>query len=324
MSTTSILPYIQQCLTRYGITGYLILGDIGLLFNIAIFSQPTHRRNPSSLYILAMSLCALIGLNMSVVPIIYALYQPDPSTTSFVFCLLQRYLRHSFNQMMRTFFVLACADRYMVTSHNARIRSFSRYRVAIWSIPCVISFWLILSFFPTIFASLVNNACNPTTGLFAIVSSIYFPTVVGGIPLTCMVIFGILLLSNMKGMRRRVQPFTNANPPINQLLRKRDRDMLKMLLVELVCYLITTTPLTIMLIYSAITRTATKGTEQRQIESFLTYLNNTFLLYMNNCQSFWIYICASRSFRLELKTLLMKMFGFITGKQMQRHETNTT
>ena len=47
-----------------------------------------------------------------------------------------------------------------------------------------------------------------------------------------MTIFSILLYTNLKKMRGRIQPIVNENPPINQLLRKRDRDMLRMLLIE--------------------------------------------------------------------------------------------
>ncbi|UJR34833.1 hypothetical protein I4U23_027614 [Adineta vaga] len=272
MSVVTSLAYIQQCLTRYGITTYLILGDIGLLLNIIIFSQLTHRRNPVACYILAMSFCGFIGLNISVIPYIYGLDHLDPLTTSLLFCQLHRYLRHVFNQMMRTFFVLSCADRYIVTSQHVYIRSFSRYQIAICVIPCVIIFWFILGFFPTLLGSLLNNTCNSNTGIFAVAIAIYMPIVVGIIPLACMVMFGILLYNNLKKIQTRVQP----NSSSNQTFRKRDRDILRMLLIEAICHIVTTTPLATMLIYSSVTRTATKTNEQRQIESFINYLTAVF------------------------------------------------
>jgi hypothetical protein len=97
MSSISPFYYIQQCLTRYGMTTYTTLGNIGLILNIVIFIQPAHRRNPSSLYILAMSFCALIGLNISVIPFVYALDHSDALKSSLIFCQVQVYLRHAFN-----------------------------------------------------------------------------------------------------------------------------------------------------------------------------------------------------------------------------------
>ncbi|CAF4377398.1 unnamed protein product, partial [Adineta steineri] len=119
MSVVDTLPLVQQYLSQYGITTYLILGSIGLFLNIAYFTQPAYRDKSFSLYIVAMSICGLLGLYISTVPIIYALHNPDPLTYNAFFCAIQFYLRHSFNELLRTFFVLACADRYASSSTQA-------------------------------------------------------------------------------------------------------------------------------------------------------------------------------------------------------------
>jgi hypothetical protein len=69
---------IQRILTRYGMTTYLTLGDIGLILNIIIFSQTVHRRNTCSIYILATSLSSLIGLNSAIIPVMYSLDHRNP------------------------------------------------------------------------------------------------------------------------------------------------------------------------------------------------------------------------------------------------------
>jgi hypothetical protein len=322
MSSISPFSYIQQCLTQYGITIYTTMGNIGLILNIFIFIQPAHRRSPSSLYILSMSFCALIGLNISLIPIIYGLDHSDPLTSSSVFCKLQFYLRHVFSEMMRTFFVLACADRYAMSSNHARIRSFSRYKVAIRLIPSIILFWLLVGIFPVMLYSLENGRCSGKSGPTYLIFSLYILTVLGILPLVCMIMFCILLLNNLKKIRGRVQPVLNTNPPVNQLLRKRDRDMMRMLLIEVVCYTITTVPFTVTLIYWSVVQTTISNDELRKILLFLIYFTGTFLLYINNSLSFWIYIMASRSFRLELKSLIIKCYVFIMRKEAQILEIN--
>jgi hypothetical protein len=308
MSYISPFLYIQQCLTRYGMTTYTTLGNIGLILNIVVFIQPGHRRNSSSLYILAMSFCALIGLNVSNISVIYALDHSDIRNSGLVFCQLQVYLRHVFNQMMRTFFVLACADRYAISSNHARIRTFSRYQVAIRLMPSVTLFWLLLGIFPAILYSLENGRCTIKSGPTSFTFSLYMLFVVGIIPLVCMIMFCILLLNNLKKIRGRVQPVMNVNPPVNQVLRKRDRDMMRMLLIEIMFYTSTAVPYTVTLIYWSAVQTAIISTEVQQIQSFLAYFTSTFLLSVSNCLSFWIYITASRSFRLELKNLINRYY----------------
>jgi hypothetical protein len=321
MGSTVSLAYIQQCLTRYGMTTYLIFGNVGLLCNIAFFSRRAYRQTSASLYILVMSLCAFIGLNISVIPIIYGLDHTDPLTIFSAFCQLQRYFRHTFNQIMRTFVVLTCADHCAATSQYARIRSFSQFKVAIRVIPFVFIFWFVIGFFPTMLGSLLSGTCSTSTGLYAILNPAYFSVVVGIIPLLCMITLAVLLYKNFRKLRTRVQPvtqlnsvITNMNIPTKQLLHKRDRDMLRMLLIEITCHIMTTIPITIMLIYSSITRTATKSSDQRLIESFVSYVTNSFVYYMNNCFSFWVYISASRTFRLEFKNLIIKVCVFFTCK----------
>ncbi len=320
ISSNTSLVIIQQYLTNYGMTTYFTFGNIGLLFNIAIFSQ---HRNSFSLYILTMSICAFIGLYISVITIIYISYHPNLVISSPVYCQLQFYFRHSFNQMMRSFFIFACADRYAISSNNLRIRSFSRYYVAIRVIVAVILFWLLLFIFPTtLIRSLEDGRCVVSTALNNSLFSMYLLLVLGIIPLGSMIIFTVLLYINLKNIRGRIQPVINVKQPINQLLRKRDRDMIRILLIEVICYIITTIPLIIMFTYQSITIELIKNTQRLQIESFFAYFTDSFLLYMNNCLSFWLYICTSRSFRLEFKNLIRKIYGFITRKQMRMHEIN--
>ena len=310
MSSVSYLSLVQQYFTRYGMTTYVVLGNMGLLFNVCIFSWPAYRRNPCALYIFAASVCGLIGLDISTVPIIYALDHPNIITTSAVFCQVQFYLRHSFNQMMRTFFIFACADRYASSSSDIRIRAFNRYPIAIRITLCVPVFWLLLAIFPTMLQSLHNGKCEGNIGLPTIILSVYITITVGVLPLLSMSILALLILNNLKQIRSHVQPVTSSGPNVPSL-RRRDRDMMRMLLIEIMCYISTTAPLAINLIYKGATQLVMKSNEQQRTELFINYLTGTFLLYFNNSLSFWIYIASSRSFRLEFKNLFIKCYKLI-------------
>jgi hypothetical protein len=123
---------MQQCFTRFGMITYLILANIGLFLNRTIvFSQWTYRWNSYSLYILTLSINGLFRLNISTIPIIYALNSSNPLNYNlFSFYEMQLYLLHAFNQLMRILFVIACADCYASCSNRSNIRASSRYEVA--------------------------------------------------------------------------------------------------------------------------------------------------------------------------------------------------
>lgn len=322
MSSDSPFVLAQQSMSRYGLTTYTIVGNIGSLLNIIIFSQPTHRRNPSSLFILAMSISAFLGLNVSTIPVIYEVDRRDPILSSQLFCQLQFYFRHSLNQMMRTFFILACIDRYIISSDNQRIRSFSNYRTALSIIPGVILFWLLLPIFPTLLRSANTVTCGTSNSTNTIKFLIYTLIMVGLIPFVSMIVFSILFNHNLKKIRTRINPTTNTNSVGSRLLRRRDRDTIRMLFIEVLCYIGTMGPLSFMSIYVIATLSMMKSRFHLQTDAFIFYCINIFLLYINNGLSFWIYLCTSRSFRIEVQKFIRKSFARMSGRRMETNEAN--
>jgi hypothetical protein len=152
--------------------------------------------------------------------------------------------------------------------------------------------------------SIVNGICDVITGLPDLLYSIYIITVIGVFPLVSMITFELLMMVNLKQIRARVHPTENIGTTTN-ILRKRDRDMMRMLLIELTIYTCTTIPYTLVLIYRVIASSTKKNDERQQIESFVFYLTRLFALYLHNSLSFWIYLATSRSFRMELKGLII-------------------
>jgi hypothetical protein len=109
-TSVSYLSFVEQILIRYGMSTYVVLGNIGNLLTIGVFCQSDQRRNSCSLYLLFMTICNLICLDVGIIPIIYSLDHLDITTQFIVACRLQFYIRHAFFQMMRTYKILACVD----------------------------------------------------------------------------------------------------------------------------------------------------------------------------------------------------------------------
>jgi hypothetical protein len=260
-----------------------------------------------------MSITGICGLNISTVPIIWGLTYPSPFLYDQVSCGMFFYFRHSFNQMLRTFFVMVCADRYASSSNRANIRAFSEYKVAVRVIPSVIIFWFLLPILPTGLRVLSNGVCDARSGAYDTIYTVYIVSSTGIFPLVTMITFGILMIKNLGKMRNRVQPSTSSEAAAN-ILRKRDRDMMRMLLVEIIICSITISPNSITHIYKSASANVVKSKDRQAIETFTYYIARLFLLYMANTFSFWVYISTSQTFRLELKTLIIKWYQFIMHK----------
>ena len=311
----SSLDIAQEALTRYGMTTYLVLGNIGLVLNILFFSQPTHRRNPCSMYLLASTICQLTSLNISLIPIIIALNQTDLRNSSSIFCKLQHYFRHAPNQMMRSFIILACVDRYAICSTHSRVRSFSQYQVAIRLIPSVVIMWLLATLFIPVLESIENGSCGMHNTAFAMSYTIYNLITTGLFPPAIMIMFSVLITLSLNRIRTRVRPMQIFSTTTG-MVRKRDRGLIRISLIEVVVYLITTTPYSITLVYLSATRPTSNSLEQQGIESFLLYLAQSFLLHLNNALPFWIFLLFVPSFRLEFKSLIRRTLNKIIGRPM--------
>ena len=165
MSSVAQLATIQNLLTRYGMSIYVAFGNIGNFLTIAVFSQSEQRRNPCSLYILWMTVCNLICLDVGIIPLIFALDHTDISTQIAAACKIQFYVRHASFQIMRTYKVLACIDRFALSSLEARIRSFSQYKVAKRLVIISAIFWALA----VIFFAAVRDIANGYNVIYRIV-----------------------------------------------------------------------------------------------------------------------------------------------------------
>ncbi|CAF1284978.1 unnamed protein product [Adineta steineri] len=315
------LSFLQQILTRYGMSTYTILGNIGNLLNMIIFYQFKHRKNPCSIYLLSMTICNLICLNTGTIPIILSLDFPDIRTQYLFICKIQFYIRHTTNQMMRTYKVLACIDRFALSSTHITIRSFSQYNISIRLIIITGIFWLIIGLFFSFIRSIKISLCSIHNDSYFLIYTIYYMISAGILPPILILIFSILLMKNLKEMRAHIHCLRQGRNekirPIN-ILRKRDRDLMKMVLVEVMFYVISTLPFSIYLIYRMITNDKMKSEKQNQMELFINYLTQSFMMYLNTVLPFYIYITTSTAFRRQCKKIIIKFYRFIRRNKYKK------
>ena len=298
----AFLADVQQNLTRYGMSSYLVLGNIGNIINIIIFCQREHRKNSCSLYLLIASLVNIFVLNYGIIPTLYSLDHPNPELYSTVFCKLRLYFLHSALMISRSLVVLACFDRFAVSSPSQRIRSFCKPKIAFRAIFCILMAWPIISIHIPILLNIQSGRCI-TSGTYGFIYSSYSFLVAGLLPPILMIFFGFKTIKNLRLIRTRVQPINNHRI---FRIKREDYNLMVMLMWEVIVYLFSTTPYPVQTLYLTVTSSIIKSTLRLQIESFITYMAYSFLIYINSASPFYVYVSTSRAFRRECKRFFIQ------------------
>jgi len=207
---------------------------------------------------------------------------------------------------------MACIDRYTLSSKSIRLRAFAKPRIAYHIVLINVIVWFVLPVHNLIF--LVVSAGN-ICGFPLVAAIIYhsiFTTILGGllpplIMIICAVLIGYNLASKQERRQRNMPSQTNQQPVAS--LNARDHQALIMLFVQVFFYILSTTPWTIDLLYTAFTRQINKSTNRLLIESFVGYLTEVIVCIYPTI-SFYIYTLTSKTFRQELVKI---MHFIITG-----------
>ncbi|CAF0901797.1 unnamed protein product [Adineta steineri] len=227
--STFLLP-IQQAITRYVFPIVVAVGNCGNLIIIIVFSQRGRRTNPCSLYLLFGAIANIVNVNIAIIPLINALLNPpDPFTQSLVLCRVRGYLIHISNHYFRTLVILACIDRYAMTSMRASIRNWSSLKVARRAIPLAFISWLLIASHILVFEDIQNGRCF-VFGLYGTVFSFY-NIIINILPGCFMLVTGFLTMRNIHRSRMRINP-TEQITNRRRLVDKKELDLLKIVVAE--------------------------------------------------------------------------------------------
>ncbi|CAF0825701.1 unnamed protein product [Adineta ricciae] len=317
MSAT--LAQAQQIMSSYGLSIFYILGTIGNFLLICIFLQPTHRRNPCSLYLLATAIVNFI-LIQCVLPLsVYSAYHTDPQNVSMIWCKIRSYLFNSLLMIYRWNKTAACIDRAAMCSRYVRIRAFSHVRIARRIIFIIIFVWVTIPVHLAVYFRIESGHCMPSQTAYAKFFSFYSIAVSGWSPALAMAIFGIIAYRNLKMIRANVHRLDHADRMAidrgnnlyqqgltSKRIGQRDQQSVLLLVCEVVLYICTNLLYSINITYSAITADISKSVERIAIEWFIAYISTPFLVIINNCAPFYLYLFVSSRFRQDVKRFLTK------------------
>jgi hypothetical protein len=199
----------------------------------------------------------------------------------------------------------ACVDRFMITNERANFRAFSTLKRAKWFIFFSIIFWLIFDIHIPIMRTVINGQCV-LFGIYSIIYTFYAIIFVSAIPIIILCIFGYLTYRNVRQAQLRVQPIINNRIQANNSIRRQDRDLLIIVISEVLLFIIATMPFPLILLETVISKytISNKSVQYSQIEGFILTIAYL-LLFANSAMPFYIYLISSKSFRRDFKQLII-------------------
>ncbi|CAF1113921.1 unnamed protein product [Adineta ricciae] len=314
MSAAAFLYAFQQNLFKY--VGPLLIGvgTASCLLNLLVFTQSTLRKNPCTIYLITVNSVNLMFLYFIPLPTIFSSgYGVDLTGNNLVLCRFQFYMGFLLANWESSCLILASIDRTLVTSSNALTRKRSSRRLAITSIICVGLFWAIFHVHALVYSQIIQYApgysvCYFTPGAYSTFITYYGLSISGVIPPLFMFILGCWTVKNIRKVCHITQHSRSTHSVVvvvgrPRILESKDRQLIRMLLVEIVTYILCKTPITIILIYREVTRYVEKNAERNLIEQYV-FLLITFVFYIENSIGCYTNILVSKTFRVELKRML--------------------
>lgn len=300
------LNFITRELNRYIPIPLLVLGTIGNILNILVFTRPLLRTNPCSLYFISGSIINFLSLYVGLITPFLGSYGLDPTQTSNVLCKIRFYLRFTTITLSTWFILFACFDRFVSSSTDANFRSWSSLQLAKRVIILAIIIGFIFPYTQTLYCYSISkdNVCTYTNNICKLSTDSMLLICNSGIPPILMVLISILTIRNIKYLNQ-----------IN-FRHRRDAQLSKILFVQVIVLVLFATPITAQKIYSFATVSANKSNLTLAIENLFNQIT-TEISYINTSTTFYLYSLTSKRFRKEVSYTVTSLFTY------QCYKTNT-
>lgn len=270
MSTS--LTNIQNALTNYAFIIIFVLGNISNFANIIVFLQKHFRSNACSWYFALLSLGHIIFLYFTCLTrIITAWSGYDPTRNSIIFCRIRIYFLTASLLMSRYFLCLISIDRWMITSKKLVIRQLSSLRFARWFILVGLIFCILFSIhFPFWYHIVANRGCISNSDTFYPLFYTIYNLVITFGPFLIMIICSLLVLNNLRNIRRRQNPTNTVHLSTIRQFKRKDLQFIRLSLVQVVIYILFNSIYAYNATYTFATQSTIKTSERIAFDSFLS------------------------------------------------------
>jgi hypothetical protein len=194
----SLIITINTNISRYAMGFIIILGNIGSIFSLLTLSQPSLRNNPCAMYFLATSATQIFAFNFAFMTRMLQFgYNIQTVNHVLWFCKFRFYVAFVLVAISRYHIILASIDRYFASSLNVNYRRWSSKKNALTLIIINTILWPIMYSHVPIFYEIQNGQCTPRHNGYSYFIGIYIAIDSGILPLSLILIFGLLTLRNL-------------------------------------------------------------------------------------------------------------------------------
>lgn len=311
----SLLISIQINLFRIGGPILIILGSFSCIFSLLIFTQKTLRKNPCSIYFIALYIINFLYIYSSLLTLTLQIgYNIDASTSNLIYCRFRLYIAVVLNCLNAYLLILAAIDRILVTSSNALIRRRSTRLLAYKCIIIGILFFMIFLSHLLIFVNiqeidgLNTYFCYYQMGWYLTFMS-YYSLFKETIAPLLMITFGLWSVNNIRNVRRIINVgLSTVNENTRQrglsLNSSRDRQFLILIIKDVMIYILFTFIMPISLIYDQVTQYQIKNVIEIQQGNLLRNVA-IFSVHIPFCIGFYTNLIVSKTFRHETKNIFL-------------------
>ncbi|CAF0843331.1 unnamed protein product [Adineta steineri] len=293
--TIDILNKITIYSNRYGLPIAYVVGNIGNILSLIIFSRKSWKKNVCVFYFKFLLVLSLIYLNPALLGSFFITGLNINLQNSYVIlCKLLYYVSFVIAMLSPTVLILASIDRLLISSQNVDTRLYSSKRLAYFSIGII----NIQEYYPSVFICYYDLS---TSYLKFINYSISTCNVVFCV---LMIILSIYTFKNIHHIR------TNPNQQRQQIrtMNKKDFQLLRCLFVQDIAYISCSFCSTIYNVYAAVIMDQKQTLLVQAIDSFSSNLFSS-VYKINNALMIFIFIGVSKAFRQEVKRLFYRIFG---------------
>jgi hypothetical protein len=246
----SINYFIQQIAIYYGIPIF-IMGVIGNILNIIVFvSSRKFRQKSCVFYLIVISILDLGRLLTSTLSNILSWgFGIDWTISSLFYCKIKVFIFSTCSLSSITCLCLAIIDQYFSISSRSRYQNWCNVKLNHRLTELFITIWILhgipyFIFYDHIISSETNQTiCQITNNKFIKYHTYgYFLILTNLLPFIAAV-FGLMAYHNARGLTRRKIPIVR---------RKLDKQLTKMILVQILIYICTILPYSIQSMYALI------------------------------------------------------------------------
>ncbi|CAF1321940.1 unnamed protein product [Adineta steineri] len=308
------LNYITAQINRYGALFVILFGTTGNLLNFIVFNDRAFHENPCTNYLWWSSISSILFIWSGLLTRVLSGYGINWPNQNPPLCKIRLFILNICWSIAAWAFVGATMDRYFCSSASAvyrlksSIRTARKFLIAI----LILSILLFVQVFYCYQASVPNVPVlcytqAPACQLYNDWTNILYNIT---IPSCFMAIFGILTITNIR--KRIIHPAptsnslsmpNNANMHVN--LKKIDRNLRRILLIQVLVLLALSLPVGIQRLYASVTSNVSKSSLQVAIEN-LIYAIIVLIRFIAYSMSFYLYIFSGSMFRDTFKRKIQR------------------